>query len=237
MNLRPLRPERSALPSCATPRWPGLICIGKIPRGDLEKPLVGTAGFEPTAPWPPARCATKLRHVPRFGAGDHVAIMPRSPARICRRLRLPVLWMRLSLALRRSRIERKSPLWKATVPSCLLPAAVCRVGKQGLEPCLPRPKRGALASTRYPVEWGRSAQLASMRRVECSPGYSSPSPITGDQPSAVIICHFPSRGEEGIRTPDILLARQALYQLSYIPMVPAQGVEPRLGQPLCFGQR
>ena len=25
---------------------------------------VGMTGFEPAAPWPPARCATKLRHIP-----------------------------------------------------------------------------------------------------------------------------------------------------------------------------
>ncbi len=30
-------------------------------------------------------------------------------------------------------------------------------------------------------------------------------------------------GDEGIRTPDILLAKQALYQLSYVPVPPVFG--------------
>ena len=30
----------------------------------FKKLLVGTAGFEPTTPCPPGRCATKLRHAP-----------------------------------------------------------------------------------------------------------------------------------------------------------------------------
>ncbi len=31
---------------------------------NLLKELVGAAGFEPATPWPPAKCATRLRHAP-----------------------------------------------------------------------------------------------------------------------------------------------------------------------------
>src|ERR1700722_16988248 len=33
---------------------------------DLSILPVGTAGFEPATPWPPVKCATKLRYVPEL---------------------------------------------------------------------------------------------------------------------------------------------------------------------------
>ena len=38
-------------------------------------------------------------------------------------------------------------------------------------------------------------------------------------------------GDEEIRTPDILLAKQALYQLSYVPAPPAFGAAERKSTP------
>ena len=35
-----------------------------------------------------------------------------------------------------------------------------------------------------------------------------------------------SRGDKGTRTPDICLAKAALYQLSYVPMLGHSGLEP-----------
>src|ERR1700722_7127713 len=48
LNPRPPRPERGALPSCATPR----------------NNMVGETGFEPATPASQTRCATGLRHSP-----------------------------------------------------------------------------------------------------------------------------------------------------------------------------
>lgn len=46
------------------PEVPGLICLRTSPRTYLEKPLVGKAGFEPTASRSRSERATKLRHSP-----------------------------------------------------------------------------------------------------------------------------------------------------------------------------
>ena len=51
-NSRPPRPERGALPDCATFR------------NQPDKFLVGVSGFEPPTPWSQTRCAARLRHTP-----------------------------------------------------------------------------------------------------------------------------------------------------------------------------
>lgn len=65
---------------------------------------------------PPAGCSTKLSHTPINGAG----VVSRSrPGRLHdfagpAGFRLLVLWIRGQLRLRRSRVERESPLWRVT---------------------------------------------------------------------------------------------------------------------------
>jgi hypothetical protein len=281
LNLRPLRPERSALPSCATPRCPGLICNGKLPRTHLEKPLVGIPGLEPGTSRSPSERPTELGHIPFESAeqprheawaapGVSLPTAMRSPLRgplsACRVVLGPAVlgcipgaldavpsvlavllallvghggsppltseslglgcemaqnhvrsfaesWMGRRPGSCRDHVPaacKRLPLQGVFAPACYghaatasaairnrtgvsplrgrqrhLPSARSRVpdltppsrpperpglvslrkgasgaragssrlvGKQGLEPCLPRPKRGALASTRYPVE-------------------------------------------------------------------------------------
>lgn len=53
-------------------------------RSPTLRTRVGTTGFEPATLWPPARCATKLRHVPS-GRGYPTAISPGESGRSHRR--------------------------------------------------------------------------------------------------------------------------------------------------------
>jgi hypothetical protein len=46
-----------------------------------------------------------------------------------------------------------------------------------------------------------------------------------------VVTSFSTFGDEEIRTPDILLAKQALYQLSYVPVPPAFGAAARKSTP------
>jgi hypothetical protein len=46
-----------------------------------------------------------------------------------------------------------------------------------------------------------------------------------------VVTSFSIFGDEEIRTPDILLAKQALYQLSYVPAWPAFGAAARKSTP------
>ncbi len=59
-NQRPLRPERSALPGCATARK------YIIPANRDNHFLVGWTGFEPATSCTPCKCATGLRHHPKI---------------------------------------------------------------------------------------------------------------------------------------------------------------------------
>lgn len=66
----PSRPPAGRASPAPYPVAPGLICLGKLPRTHLEKPLVGTAGFEPATPASRTRCSRRTEPCPverRFG--------------------------------------------------------------------------------------------------------------------------------------------------------------------------
>ena len=44
--------------------WPSLNCCENSASNEYNFKLVGLAGFEPTTPCPPGRCATRLRYSP-----------------------------------------------------------------------------------------------------------------------------------------------------------------------------
>ncbi len=64
----------------------------------------------------------------------------------------------------------------------------------------------------------RAAHLvARVVRPRAGDKWFHKSPARKKQVPQINICGTWTRGDEGIRTPDILLAKQALYQLSYVP--------------------
>ena len=85
------------------PRNPPPNTKGQAQRLALSLFVVGTAGFEPTTPCTPCKCATGLRHVPKNTQPDPVSRAGEAPIyeRLCS--------SRLSLSRNKAKVERKGP--------------------------------------------------------------------------------------------------------------------------------